>query len=57
MGYAEDLARRRGYPAVTLFTNVKMHENIGLYAKLGFVETGRRTEAGYERVYFRKELV
>jgi hypothetical protein len=33
-----------------------MFENLGLYLKMGFVETGRREEDGFERVYFRKEL-
>ena len=40
-----------------LYTNVAMAENIVWYKGLGFVETGRRTEAGYKRVYFRKGLV
>ncbi|KAM5347300.1 hypothetical protein ACJ41O_010305 [Fusarium nematophilum] len=56
MRYAEGFAKARGRPALTLFTNIKMYENLGLYAKMGFVETERRTEAGYERVYFRKDL-
>ncbi|KAF5674089.1 acetyltransferase GNAT family [Fusarium circinatum] len=34
----------------------KMFENLGLYLKMGFVETGRREEDGFERVYFRKGL-
>ena len=56
MKYAEDVAHAQGLTAITLFTNVKMYENLGLYAKLGFIETGRRVEDGYERVYFRKDL-
>ncbi|KAK1253425.1 hypothetical protein MKX07_001502 [Trichoderma sp. CBMAI-0711] len=56
MDFAEESAREQGLSCVALFTNVKMHENVGLYLKLGFVETGRRTEDGYERVYFRKQL-
>ncbi|KAH6973022.1 acyl-CoA N-acyltransferase [Ilyonectria sp. MPI-CAGE-AT-0026] len=56
MNYAEDLARSQGISALTLFTNIKMYENLSLYAKMGFIETGRKTESGYERVYFRKEL-
>ncbi|KAK8117427.1 uncharacterized protein PG998_005708 [Apiospora kogelbergensis] len=56
MGFAEELARNRGLCKLTLFTNVMMWENIGLYAKLGFAETGRRVEDGYERVYFEKSL-
>ncbi|KAK8076305.1 acetyltransferase [Apiospora phragmitis] len=56
MGFAEELARARGLHKLTLFTNVMMWENIGLYAKLGFSETGRKVEDGYERVYFEKGL-
>ena len=57
MDYAEDMARAQGLAAVTLFTNEKMHENIALYTKIGFTETGRKTEDGYNRVFFRKNLV
>ncbi|KAI1848640.1 hypothetical protein JX265_011507 [Neoarthrinium moseri] len=56
MNYAEREALSRGLSAVSLFTNVKMVENIGMYAKLGFIETDRRIEGPYERVYFRKHL-
>ncbi len=33
-----------------------MTEKIGLYGKLGFVETERKQEQGYKRVYMRKIL-
>ena len=56
MGFAEDTARAEGRPALTLFTNLMMRENLVLYPKLGFHETGRRTEDGYDRVYYRKDL-
>ncbi|KAF4342738.1 acetyltransferase GNAT family [Fusarium beomiforme] len=56
MRYAEDFARSRGCYALELYTNVKMVENLALYPKMGFVETGRREEDGFERVYFRKDL-
>lgn len=56
MGYAEDIAKSRGHSGLTLYTNVKMYENLGLYVKLGFSETERKTEDGFERVYFRKSL-
>lgn len=56
MDHAERIAQEKALNAITLYTNVKMHENIRLYGKLGFVETGRRSEGPYERVYFRKEL-
>lgn len=57
MDHAYKVAKENGCDAITLFTNVKMHENIGLYARLGFVETGRRIEGPYERLYFRKSLI
>jgi ribosomal protein S18 acetylase RimI-like enzyme len=56
MDYAEQTARAQGLAAVTLFTNEKMHENIALYTKIGFTETGRRAEDGFNRVFFRKNL-
>jgi GNAT superfamily N-acetyltransferase len=56
MSFAEDEARDRGRKALALFTNVLMYENLVLYPKLGFVETERREEDGYDRVYYRKEL-
>lgn len=57
MNFAENLAKERGCKAVKLFTNIKMYENIALYPKLGYVETDRREEDGYERVFFRKDIV
>jgi len=33
-----------------------MSENQRLYAAIGYEETGRGTEAGYERVFMRKRL-
>lgn len=56
MDYAEELARSWGLLAITLYTNEKMHENIALYTKLGFTETHRLSEHGFERVYFRRDL-
>ncbi|RFU72508.1 acetyltransferase [Trichoderma arundinaceum] len=57
MDFAEDVARENQIKSMALFTNVKMHENIGLYLKLGYVETERKSEDGYDRVYFRKRLL
>jgi ribosomal protein S18 acetylase RimI-like enzyme len=53
---AETEARRFGFAALTLYTNEQMTENIGLYSKLGFVETERKQEQGFKRVYMRKIL-
>ncbi len=57
MDHAEDMARAQGLAAVTLFTNEKMHENITLYRKIGFTETSRKTEDGFNRVFFRKNVL
>jgi len=56
MDFAESQARERGAPALTLYTNEKMTENLALYGRLGFHETDRRTEAGFARVYMTKPL-
>ncbi|KAF3397816.1 hypothetical protein F1880_005810 [Penicillium rolfsii] len=56
MNCAEDLARSQGYRALTLYTNVKMYENLGVYPKMGFHETERKHEDGFDRVYFCKSL-
>lgn len=56
IAFVESESRRCGYPAVELYTNEKMVENLALYPKLGYRETGRHYEAGFNRVYFRKTL-
>ncbi|KAK1976094.1 acetyltransferase [Colletotrichum cereale] len=56
MRCAEDVARACHCTNLQLYTNVKMFENLVLYPKMGFVETERKTEDGYERVYFRRDL-
>ena len=56
MAFAEAEARRRGSSQVQLYTHVLMTENLALYGRLGFHETGRVTEKGYERVYMAKQL-
>jgi len=54
--YAVAEARRRRLPVLRLYTNVAMAENIAMYDHLGFVETHRVTEKGFDRVYMRREL-
>jgi GNAT superfamily N-acetyltransferase len=54
--FAEDEARRLGFAELRLYTHEKMVENIALYTRLGFVETGRGREAGYDRVFMTKRL-
>jgi GNAT superfamily N-acetyltransferase len=56
LAFAEDEARRRGLPAVRLYTNAKMARNIKLYSEVGYIETGRRTLCAGEVVLMRKSL-
>jgi ribosomal protein S18 acetylase RimI-like enzyme len=56
IAFAERRARALGLTEVSLYTNEAMVENLRLYPRLGFVETGRRVEDGYRRVFFRKSL-
>jgi ribosomal protein S18 acetylase RimI-like enzyme len=56
IAYAEAEARRRGCTELRLYTHVLMTENRALYARLGFRETGRVSEKGYDRVYMAKTL-
>lgn len=56
LAFAEAEAARQGYPEIRLYTHETMTENQCLYAKIGYEETGRRTEVGFERVFMRKRL-
>jgi len=56
IAFAEAEARRRGYREIRLYTHALMTENQALYKRLGFVETGRVTEKGFDRVYMTKRL-
>jgi ribosomal protein S18 acetylase RimI-like enzyme len=56
LAFAEAEAVRRGYPEIRLYTHQTMTENQRLYAAIGYEETGRGTEAGYDRVFMRKRL-
>jgi len=54
--FAESKARGLGYPELRLYTHEKMAENIALYTRLGFRETGRGQESGYDRVFITKPI-
>ena len=56
IAYVEEQAKQYGLAAVELYTNEKMHENIAMYQKLGYVESARRNVDGYDRVFFRKAI-
>jgi len=56
LAFAEAEALQRGYHEIRLYTHQTMVENQRLYAAIGYEETGRGTEAGYDRVFMRKQL-
>ena len=56
MDFAEAEAARRGYGELRLYTHESMTENIALYGRLGWAETGRALQAGFERVFMRKKV-
>ena len=49
-------AKRLRLPALRLYTNAMMTENLAMYAHIGFVETHRAGEKGFNRVYLRWDL-
>ena len=53
---AEAQAAELGLEAVELYTNAAMTANLALYPRLGYAEVGRRTEDGFDRVFFRKRV-
>lgn len=56
IAFAEETANGAGLAEIRLYTNEKMWENLAIYEKLGFEETGRGFDEGYERVFMRKRL-
>ena len=56
LAFAETEAKRQGLAAIELYTNAMMTENQRFYPHLGYIETGRRDEDGFARVYYRKDL-
>ena len=56
LDFTEAEAARRGWSAVTLYTNALMTVNIAIYTRRGYVERERRTEKGFDRVYMEKRL-
>jgi ribosomal protein S18 acetylase RimI-like enzyme len=54
--FCESETVRLGLRSIQLYTNEKMAENLAIYPHLGYLETGRRTENGFNRVYFEKHL-
>lgn len=53
---AEEAAKEAGHAVIRLYTHEKMVENIAMYERLGFRETHRVREKGFDRVYMEKRL-
>jgi ribosomal protein S18 acetylase RimI-like enzyme len=56
LDHAEKQARELGLPQLRLYTNAAMTENLVLYPRIGYREVDRRSEDGFERVYFTKDV-
>jgi ribosomal protein S18 acetylase RimI-like enzyme len=56
LAFAEDEARRRGLPEIRLHTHARMADNLIMYPRLGYVETGRESQRGFDRVLFVKAI-
>ncbi|EBA10082.1 GNAT family N-acetyltransferase [Sagittula stellata] len=56
IGYCESEAARLGLDRVSLYTNAKMTENLSMYPHLGYVETHRQMQDGFDRVFFEKPV-
>jgi ribosomal protein S18 acetylase RimI-like enzyme len=54
LAHADDTAGLLGLAELRLYTNAAMTENLGLYRRLGYREIDRRTEDGFQRVFFSK---
>jgi ribosomal protein S18 acetylase RimI-like enzyme len=56
LALAEEQARQAGYARIRLYTNEHMVENIALYQRLGYAETGREPMGGTALVHMAKNL-
>lgn len=56
MDFAEGYARWASLPAIRLYTQEIMVENIVIYSARGYVETHRATEQGLRRIHMEKRL-
>lgn len=56
LALAEEEALRAGYRKIRLYTNEHFVENIELYRRVGYVETGRELYLGTDLVHMAKRL-
>lgn len=57
VAFAEAEAVQRGYREIRLYTHVVMAANVAYYESLGWQETHRAEQDGYQRIFMRKQLV
>lgn len=57
MQKAEAVAVELGYSSIILYTHEMMTENQAIYEKIGYAETHRIHEKGFDRIYMRKSLL
>jgi ribosomal protein S18 acetylase RimI-like enzyme len=56
LAFAEKTAQAAGLSTLRLYTNTAMTENLAFYPRLGYEEVDRRTDHGFERIFFAKHL-
>lgn len=53
---AEERAAAHGVAAIRLYTHAVMVENQALYERIGYVETERRSEGPFDRIFYEKRI-
>jgi len=56
LAWAERQASRAGHDCIRLYTNALMEDNLTLYSRLGYVETGREPYKGSTLVHMAKKV-
>ena len=56
LAFAEAVAGEADLKMLRLYTHAAMTENLAFYPRLGYTEVERRTDNGFERVFFSKHL-
>ncbi len=56
LAFAETVAAEANLTTLRLYTHALMTENLAFYLRLGYTEIDRRSDDGFERVFFSKSL-
>jgi len=57
LSFAQTTAKQSGYASLYLSTHRLMVESQAMYAHLGYVEFDQRIVNGFDRIFFRKQLL